>query len=256
MTIRQLTTVLFSVGCASAIASGGTAAITVAGTDAIFLAGRSDVTVAPAGMVPPPGYPLIRNSPPGLYAETFPEGLAATSGESYQFGASGLINFNDLNVLSIYGPDGYTPASRAIDSVAGISGYDGPIGALAGVFLADTDPANAAAPATIDFASPGATSFTSESPSIGEVFYVGDGLTGTGSGTAQTFIAPPGATRLFLGIPDGVDFEGPAGAYDDNTGSFDVTVRSTEVPEPTIASVAVVGLIAIFGGRRRRGRQT
>jgi len=45
-------------------------------------------------------------------------------------------------------------------------------------------------------------SFTSVSPLLQQVFWIGDALTGTGSGSVQQFFAPTGATRLFLGPLD------------------------------------------------------
>jgi hypothetical protein len=48
-----------------------------------------------------------------------------------------------------------------------------------------------------------------------EPFFIGDGV--NSSGTVQQFVAPPGATRLFLGVMDG------SGWYN-NSGTFDVVV--------------------------------
>jgi hypothetical protein len=56
------------------------------------------------------------------------------------------------------------------------------------------------------------------------VFFIGDGLTGTGKGNVQKFAVPRGATRLFLGIADGGSFGGPPGCYGDNLGTFQVQV--------------------------------
>jgi Ca2+-binding RTX toxin-like protein len=73
------------------------------------------------------------------------------------------------------------------------------------------------------------TSFSSLSPQLGQVFFIGDGLTGNGTGSRQSFIAPLGATRLYLGIPDGEFLRGVPGQYQDNGGSFAV---SGEVVSP------------------------
>jgi hypothetical protein len=61
---------------------------------------------------------------------------------------------------------------------------------------------------------------------LGQVFFIGDGLTDVGSGDVQTFVAPPGATRLFLGIADASGFTGDAGCYSDNVGSFQVEITT------------------------------
>lgn len=93
---------------------------------------------------------------------------------------------------------------------------------LTGVFLGDPP---GPAPDGIDF-SQAATgmSFTQLSPGLGQSFFIGDGLTGTGSGAAQRFRIPPGATKLYLGIVDGQLFQGYPGAYGDNTGSMFVRI--------------------------------
>jgi hypothetical protein len=71
-------------------------------------------------------------------------------------------------------------------------------------------------------------------------FFIGDGLT-SGS-VVQQFIAPTGATRLFVGMMD------RAGWWN-NQGSFSVT--ATVVPEP--ATLSVLG-VAILGSMLRRRR--
>jgi hypothetical protein len=82
------------------------------------------------------------------------------------------------------------------------------------------------------------TQFSSLAPQVKQVFFIGDGLTGTGSGAVQNFIVPTGATRLFLGPMDGFEWKG-------NTGSFTVTVQA--VPEPsTIFGLGVLGFGAFF----------
>ena len=115
----------------------------------------------------------------------------------------------------------------ATNSNNGISGATWPINALVGVFLDASQPSLSAAPASLDFTS---TSFTTLSPQLRQAFFIGDGLTGTGTGTTQTFIVPAGATRLFLGTSDGF-------GWFNNSGSFAVTVTAGGVigPAPVIS---------------------
>jgi hypothetical protein len=74
----------------------------------------------------------------------------------------------------------------------------------------------------------------------------------------QTFIAPTGATRLYLGIPDGFSFAGAPGAYDDNDGSYRIRIGVNQVPtlavpEPETWALMLAGLAMLrFVPRRRR----
>ena len=148
-------------------------------------------------------------------------------------------------------------AGSNLTSLGGISGYIGPQGPLAGVFLDDSIPTSGA-PATLDF-SPGGIGidFLTLAPMLGQIFYIGDGV--TSGGDFHEFTAPVGATRLFLGIPDGFGFVGGPGAYDDNDGSYRVRlginqIPSNDIPEPATAMTVLgcLGLLAI--GRKRMTR--
>jgi len=97
---------------------------------------------------------------------------------------------------------------------------------LVGMFLEDSLPTSA--PPTLRFywsdSSQGGiqTNFATLSPQIGQVFFIGDGRTGTGMGAIQAFNVPPTATHLYLGYVDlcnGVT----TGCYSDNTGSITAT---------------------------------
>lgn len=244
-----------SVGSASAT----TFSLTVNGTDAIYLAGRTDVTIPNLGSSNP-SFPLLRH---GFVAgdflkETFPQSIAASNGQEFSFFASGCVNYyNGLgcqNNTNGFGPDGNGLSGSNTNSLGGISAFKGPQGPLVGVFLNNSIPLNGA-PAALDFTPGGiGSAFASLAPSLGQVFFIGDGLTGTGSGAIQKFLAPTGATRLFLGIADGFGFAGGPGAYDDNDGKFQVRVTVTDpttVPEPaTITGLLLMG--GLFGLSRRR----
>jgi hypothetical protein len=150
-----------------------------------------------------------------------------------------------------------------MDSFGGISGMqlfestpsDRRVMFLAGVFLTDNEP-TAPAPASLDFSSTAiGRSFSELSPLLQQTFYIGDGLTGEGSGSVQNFWVPDGATRLFLGIVDGAYFVGGPDYYDNNAGAFSATFEVTTVPEidPTgLASVIslLVGSLALLERRR------
>ncbi len=133
-------------------------------------------------------------------------------GNSLIFTAAGSVSFAGGTPTDP--PDGSSSVDTA--SSLGIASYAGPVDALVGVFLNGVPPATA--PVGLDFTSSGlGTSFTTLSPLLAQVFFIGDGLTGNGTGTPQTFVVPAGATALYLGTTDG------SGWYN-NSGTFAVTV--------------------------------
>ena len=93
---------------------------------------------------------------------------------------------------------------------------------LPGVFVHDTEPSDPA-PARMVFAD---GAFEELSPGLCQIFYVGDGLTGTGTGTQQTFHIPDAATRLFLGFQDFyVTTPDLPGGYGDNSGAISLVTE-------------------------------
>lgn len=161
---------------------------------------------------------------------TLPPSVAVTPGAVITVSASGSI---DCGGGAPSGPDGSTGGGTvSIQSYGGISGADVPGGpvcglALAGVFTGSTPPADPA-PIRLNFMSGAGTSFASLSPVLNQTFFIGDGLTGTGTGATQTFVAPQGATALWLGYQDGQNYTSPPGYYGDDTGS--VSVNLTVLP--------------------------
>jgi Flp pilus assembly protein TadG len=108
--------------------------------------------------------------------------------------------------------NGVAPASSApTNSNNGMSNTRAPIGGVMAVFLSDSAPTSGTTPSNLDFNSNSSRDYSSISPSLKQVFFVGDGL--RSSGTAQTITIPYGATRVFLGMMD-------AWQWNDNTGNF------------------------------------
>jgi hypothetical protein len=90
------------------------------------------------------------------------------------------------------------------------------------------------------------------SPALGQVFFIGDGV--TNANVIQQFIAPALATRLFLGIPDGFAFVGVPGYYDDNDGSYRIRIGINEIPtipEPSTLLLLGGGLLGMMLLRRK-----
>jgi PEP-CTERM motif len=207
--------------------------VDVPGTANIFGAGHS---------VPP--------EPGGLGGGTLPPVVSFTPG-------TGLI----LTVPNVSGTVTLTPGfpnngngssgfPTNITSFGGISGiiHTNRSGFLTGVFIDNNEPVDPA-PARLTFTAP--VDYTTLAPVLGQTFFIGDGRTETG-GMLHRILVPQSATRLYLGFADANGYAGPPGAYVDNSGSLQVTVNITGVPEP--GSMAMLGTAA--GGwaflRRRK----
>lgn len=120
---------------------------------------------------------------------------------------------------------------------------------LGAVFLDDGEPADPP-PGPLSIPDIG---FTWLSPGLRQSFFVGDGLTGSGSGQQQGFRVPDGATRLFLGFHDaGPPDTSLPGWYGDNSGSLmaDVEIHPAAVPLLPPSGMALLGLCLALAGAR------
>jgi hypothetical protein len=208
---------------------GHAAVLTVQATDNIYGAGQS--------------------SPPG--GGTLPGSIAVTPGQSLTITSTGSISYNGGGNYN--DPDGIGSASgEGINATNGFSGITNDhAGVLLGLFVGATLPVdNSNPPPTLTYTD-ATTNFASASPLLNQVFLIGDGLTGDGTGATQTFIVPANATQLYFGFADAGGYYGNPSSYDDNLGSFSTTVTGT--PEPaSLGILAVVGLPLL--AKRRRSR--
>jgi hypothetical protein len=173
---------------------------------------------------------------------TIPPSISVTGLTSIQFSATGQTSF-EPGALGP-NPDGSFFTTAAFGRQGGISSWDLPVDSLVGIFTP--------APLTAPPATPSVTDFSTLSPQLGQVFFIGDGLTGTGTGTRQTFFVPAGATTLSFANIDGF------GWFNDG-GAFDVTVLSPALngaPEPASLSLFGLGIVGMGGyaWRRRRAK--
>ncbi len=168
--------------------------------------------------------------------------------------SEGCISLN--NGGNYNNPDGVGAEGGSYNSgTLSLSGITLPnAGALVGVFLSGSP--TGLSPTALDFTTGAGTSFTSLSPLIDQVFFIGDGLTGNGTGSTQTFYVPTGATTLDLGIADACGYNGGPSCYGDNLGSYGVTVNqqggSVPVPEPASVVTLAVGMLGLLGVSRLR----
>jgi hypothetical protein len=216
-------------------ASAASNTLTVSGLADVWLAGQANGTVLQGVFalfdVAPTNSPVLAST-----------GLNLTPGTSLTFSAAGTTNYAGCQGPT---PDGGgSCGSVSALSYFGISTYIGPINALVGVFINSSTPGGAA-PTGVNFSASGATSQSTYSPQLNQVFFIGDGLTGTGTGSVQQFVIPAGATRLYLGSSDG------AGANYNNTGSLSVTITDSgggappATPLPSTVVLMLIGLVML-----------
>ena len=209
---------------------------TVQSTGSIYATG--DGSTAPTMITLPSGATsIVFNSVTG----SITTGCASTEG---------CIVLNNGTGNNANDPDGVgaAPATSSNTGTSSISGMTAPgAGYLVGLFVPAGGPTGTA-PTALDFTSSGlGTSFTSLSPQLDQVFFIGDGLTGDGTGTQQTFNIPTGAGQLWLGISDAGFYNGPPGAYGDNLGTYTVglSVNAPGSGGVTVTETAPSGLTLV-----------
>ena len=143
-----------------------------------------------------------------------PDGSGAVTNAS---GTTDILSLNGISGIK-YGIGDTTTNPPTFPYEAGKTMF------LTGVFLDDNEPHDPA-PSRLDFTTSIGIGegFTELAPDIAQTFFVGDGLTGTGSGDLQRFLVPDTATRLFLGFADAVQFGFPTSSpccYTDNYGQL------------------------------------
>lgn len=221
--------------CAS---SASAVSVKVQATDDPWLAGMPSGSTA-----------SINDTSPGQSPSRVP-GLHFVGGGYVTFSQlSGASSNTHKCCLSL---EGGMMMSHRTGAENGISNVIAPLGSLIGVFLDDKQPSSSDAPDTLDFSGVGGLNFTTLSPKLKQVFFIGDGLaSGT---TLQHFYVPSGATRLFLGAMDGYEWNNNSGAFKVNVGRmWEVPNASASVvPESNTYALMLAGLTTIGCAVRRR----
>jgi hypothetical protein len=189
--------------------------------------------------------------PGGGGGGTAPPSIDVLTTTQFGFLGSGSAKFSPINPTSTT-PDGLAGAPTTFNGFNGLSGFSSDHDyALYGVFIGAIEPADPR-PAALNFV--GNTTFTSLSPQLDQVFYIGDGLTGAGSGSTQFFNVPAGALKLFFGLADGVNNPIDNGFYGDNSGPGYLVEISRSVPEPSNVVLGAIGIAGMLLSRFRNRR--
>lgn len=236
--IASLALALASFGAAEASTS-----LSVQATTNIFKAsatgGGDGIVPTAVGFSPAAGLVLTFSSITGL------TDCCSGTPDMNADGTTGLVFSGNSSVTSSGGISGLTALGRQLF--------------LAGLFVDSSTPPSGMAPTELSYGGAGLSyELSSYSPSLNQTFFIGDGLTGTGSGTVQSFVAPAGADTLYLGFVDAGGFNGGPNFYNDNRGQLDVTFTlaapSAAIPLPAALplSLAALGGLGLLGTRSRR----
>jgi hypothetical protein len=204
--------------------------LTIQATDDIYAAGHSTL-------------------PATIYPGTFPPSDTFSVDPNEILTFSSVTGMVGCNFVITNGPAGpcWPGVSTTVSSYGGLSGIDvyQDNMFLVGVFLSAAEPTGLG-PSVLEYnyGTPGSlnTDDPSFSPGLDQVFYIGDGLTGTGQ--EQVFNVPAGAGRLYLGFAD--SFDSVPSYYADNVGSLTATfaITTTATPEPAYGFLLTGSLIA------------
>lgn len=258
---------------------GGISKLSLAGLLGFGVAGCLSASVLNVtGLVIPATAEIFSS---GQAAPNDPEGALPISVTGFTAGAGNVMTITSVSGsvkacimvgCNSVGADGGNalngaPGTNLALTNSGLSSYQftGNEMALVGVFLTNSVPSGAGPASMGDYGQGGLADSATFSPQIGQVFFIGDGLTGTNNsgGTVQQFNVPLTATRLFLGFADGgrifvgsdatMNTQGQAGAYGDNVGSLtaSLAIGNNLVPEPGTITLMALGIAALAFGRKK-----
>lgn len=239
--IRNLWAALIWITCSLPSFASTNVTVIVPGTADPWLAGMPAGTTASADHPPPIANPPTLDVAPAQ-SPVEVSGLVLGPGDVLTFDVSGLVAHG--NVPPDSGPEGGEAGREAIvyhlaGAEHGISDVIAPFNAVLGVFLGPEQPDRSESPSTLDFATTKSREYSILTPALQQVFFIGAGK--RSDGNRRRISVPTGATRLFLGVMD-------TWAWNDNTGSFNVTISKQSSAGPsTILNFGLYPVMWITG---------
>lgn len=144
----------------------------------------------------------------------FSSPICLTAGSKLYFNVDGSItNGGGTANASADGKTEMMASHCRPDQNDGLSNVTAPMISFVAVFVGDTKPP--VAPEALDFTTPAARDYVTLSPKLGQVFFVGNGVTGANG--PQQIIVPVGATQLWMGFND-------SGSWADNAGGVSASI--------------------------------
>lgn len=203
--------------------------------------------------------------PATIYPGAFPVSVSFAADPNQILMFSSVTGMVGCNFTITNGPDGtcWPGVNTTVTSYGGLSGINADQANmfLVGVFLDNSEPSGTG-PSVLsyNYGTPGSLNTTDPtfSPALDQVFFIGDGLTGTDTGLEQIFLVPPGATRFYLGFAD--SFDSVPSYYADDFGQLTATFSITSsAPEPAwvvlVPSALLIG-VAFYRRKFRARDQT
>jgi len=130
-------------------------------------------------------------------------------GQTISFSVSGSVAHGNAPATDANGNQDDIE-SHALGGILGKSKITAPLNSLLGVFLGSVDPSTLAIPPALDFTSLAARNYTNLKPQIGQIFFIGTGVNSDGS--YRQIVVPPGASRFYMGIMDGYQWNNNVGS--------------------------------------------